>query len=381
MRKPKLKSTKAGTIYIRKRGIPKGCQYCLEGAKTVLFLNGICQNPQHCWWYCPISKERKGKEYTFADEIQINSKEELIDEINKISAKGMSITGGDPLFPSNLQKTLEYIQYVKWKRGKAFHIHLYTNGENFNELIAQELSQVGLDEIRFNPSFNNRDVIKFALNKGMSVGVEIPVVPEKEYLEKLEELILYCDSIGVNFVNLNEFEFCFPNSVQLKDRGFNLKRGTIASVEKSKEEAIKLIERVSSKVSIKIHFCSIIAKDFWQLKERYHRRAMTIKLPYEHVNEEGLLMFGQIEGSTQSLEEFYYFIQREDHIPDAFIEFKNNTIKLPLKIILNDKFLEYLNKFELKGYIIEMTPFRESEYCQITEKTPLTIFKEEYEFD
>ena len=381
MSKLKLKSTKAGTIYIRKRGIPKGCQYCLEGAKTVLFLNGICQNPQHCWWYCPISKERKGKEYTFADEIQIDSKEELIDEINKIHAKGMSITGGDPLFPSNFQKTLEYIQYVKWKKGKDFHVHLYTNGENFNEIIAQELSQVGLDEIRFNPSFNNWKVIKFALNKGMSVGVEIPVIPEKEYLEKLEELILYCDSIGADFVNLNEFEICFPNSARLKDKGFNLEQGTIASVERSKDEAIDLIERVSPKVSIKIHFCSIIAKDFWQLKERYYRRAKSIKFPYEYVNEEGLLMFGQIEGSAQSLEEFYRFIQKENQIPDAFIEFKNNTIKLPLNIIVNDKFIEYLNKFELKGYIIEMTPFRESQYCQITEKTPITIFKEEYEFD
>ena len=215
----------------------------------------------------------------------------------------------------------------------------------------------------------------------MSVGVEIPVVPKKEYLEKLEELILYCDTIGVDFVNLNEFEICFPNSAQLKDRGFNLEQGTIASVERSKDEALKLIERISPKVSIKIHFCSIIAKDFWQLKERYYRRATSIKLPYEYVNEEGLLMFGQIEGSAQSLEEFYYFIQKENQIPDNLIEFKNNTIKLPLNIILNDKFLEYLNKFELKGYIIEMTPFRELEYCQITEKTPITIFKEEYEFD
>ncbi|MFW9949927.1 MAG: radical SAM protein, partial [Candidatus Thorarchaeota archaeon] len=105
--------------------------------------------------YCPISDERKGKNDSFADEIQINSKEDLIKEINKIDAKGMSITGGDPLFSFNLEKTLEYIKFVKNNKGKSFHIHLYTNGENFNETIASQLSQAGLDEIRFNPSNGN----------------------------------------------------------------------------------------------------------------------------------------------------------------------------------------------------------------------------------
>ena len=64
MREPVIKESEAHTFYIKKRGISKGCQQCLKGTKAVLFLNGICQNPEHCRWYCPISEKRKGKNDT-----------------------------------------------------------------------------------------------------------------------------------------------------------------------------------------------------------------------------------------------------------------------------------------------------------------------------
>ena len=272
MKKPKIVHSEETNFLIRGRGIPKGCKYCLEGAKTVLFLNGICQKPDHCSWYCPISEERRGKDSTFADEIKIFSKEELWEEIKKIKARGMSVTGGEPLLNSNLEKTLNVIKYVKSVSGKKFHVHLYTNGINFNEIIARELAKVGLDEIRFHPPKNNLSNIKLALNKGMTLGAEVPVIPEEEYLKDIESLIFYLEKIGADFVNLNEFEYCVPNSQYLKERGFKLKESSIASVENSRESALYLIQKIAPKTSIKIHFCSIRAKDFYQLKNRYHYR-------------------------------------------------------------------------------------------------------------
>ena len=103
MKKIKILESKGSTYYIKGRGIPEGCNHCLKGAKTVLFLNGICQKPNHCFWYCPISEERKEKSSTFADEIKIYSKEDLLNEINVIDAKGMSITGGEPLFSTKIR--------------------------------------------------------------------------------------------------------------------------------------------------------------------------------------------------------------------------------------------------------------------------------------
>ena len=381
MKKSKIVETKSNSFYIKGRGIPLGCKFCLKGAKAVLFLNGICQGPNHCSWYCPISEERKGKDITYADEIQMNSKEELLEEINKINAKGMSITGGEPLLELNLEKTLQYIRYVKLKKGKRFHIHLYTNGINFDESIADELAKAGLDEIRFHPPKEKWDNIRNALNKGMRVGAEVPVIPDEDYIKYLEEFIIFLNKIGADFINLNEFEICFPNSESLKKRGFKLKEGSMASVVNSQETAFKLIKKLYSSVSLKMHFCSIMAKDYYQLKNRYLRRAKSIKLPFEVITEEGLLVFAQLEGKKKNLEEFHNILLSELTINQNLIAFNGENIKIPFYISIKNDFISLLEEYHLQGYIVEMTPFRISRYQQITEKNPIKEFKKEYGFN
>ncbi|MBY8987966.1 MAG: radical SAM protein [Candidatus Lokiarchaeota archaeon] len=377
MREPVIIESKAQTFYIKKKGIPKGCQQCLRGTKAVLFLNGICQNPKHCWWYCPISEKRKGKKDTYINEIQISSKEQILHELKAINAKGMSITGGDPLFESNLRKTLEYIKFIKENKGSKFHIHLYTNGLNFNEKIAVKLARAGLDEIRFNPSEEHWNVIKYALNKGMAVGAEVPVIPEVGYIDNLKKNISYLNKIGADFINLNEFEYCLPNSQNLKDRNFKLETGTIASVRNSKKCAIKLVKDIAPKVSLKIHFCTIGAKDYWQMRERYLRRAKTIKLPYEQITGDGLILFAQIEGEKLDIKKFYTILLNDIKIPQNFLSYQETNIKLPITFAMEEMLINLLIQYNLKGFIIEMTPFREEKYQQITEKTPIGLFKEE----
>ena len=165
---------------------------------------------------------------TYANEIRISSREELLEEIQKSQALGMSITGGEPLMPSNLPRTLNYLKFVKAAMGQSFHVHLYTNGVNFSEEVAESLASAGLDEIRFHPPKDRWNKVKKAVGKGMDVGAEVPLIPEKRYLQGIQDLILYLDGINADFINLNEFEYCFPNSQFLKERGFSLKRGTIA---------------------------------------------------------------------------------------------------------------------------------------------------------
>ncbi|UCD00445.1 MAG: radical SAM protein [Promethearchaeota archaeon] len=378
MNKIKIVKSEEETYYIKGRNIPKGCKYCLKGTKLVLFLNGICQKPDHCSWYCPISEERRGKNLTFANEIEINTKEELLQEIDIIDAKGMSITGGEPLSELNFEKTIDYINYIKLKKGKKFHIHLYTNGINFNEHKAELLSTAGLDEIRFHPAKENWPVIKKALNKKMKVGIEVPVIPGKEYIENLEELIIYLNSIGADFINLNEFEYCFPNSQSLKERDFQLKKGSIASVVNSHETAINLIRKLGTEVSIKMHFCPIKAKDYFQLKNRYIRRAKNVKLPYEVITEEGLLVFAQIEGKKKDLDKFYEILMSDLKVREKLISYNKVNIKIPYYISIEDNFISLLEYYKLKCYIIEMLPFRLAKYQQITEKTPIKAFKKEY---
>lgn len=378
MRKAKVIKSKENNLYIKGRGLPKGCKLCLKGQKTVLFLNGICQKPDHCSWYCPISIERRDKNLTFANEIEITSKEGLLEEVNKIDAKGMSITGDEPLSELNLEKTLDYIKYIKIQKGYKFHVHLYTNGINFNNSIARKLALAGLDEIRFHPPKEAWSNIELALNKGLVVGAEVPVIPNKEKIKELHKFIIYLNSIGVDFINLNEFEYCFPNSESLKSRGYQLKKGSIASVVNSYEVAIDLMKNLSNKVSIKMHFCLIHSKDYYQLKNRYLRRAKNIKLPFEVITEEGLLMFAQIEGNRDDIEKFSNILLTEMKINKNLILFNGNDIKLPISLSIDNQIISLFERFRLKGYIVEMIPFRQQKYQQITEKTPIKLFKEEF---
>ncbi|MFW9823408.1 MAG: radical SAM protein [Candidatus Thorarchaeota archaeon] len=378
MRKVKIIKSKEQNYYIKGRGIPKGCKLCLKGLKTVFFINGVCQKPDHCSWYCPISSERKEKDSSFANEIMINSKEELLEEINKVEAHGISITGGEPLSEMNYNKTIEYIKYIKTQKGKKFHIHLYTNGVNFNENMAEELLLAGLDEIRFHPDKEHWMSIKIAIDKGLIAGAEIPVIPNRDSIENLKELIIYLDRIKAYFVNLNEFEYCFPNSESLKERGFYLEKGSIASVVNSRQTAFELIKDLGKKISLKIHFCSITAKDYYQLKRRYLRRAKNIRLPFEVITEEGLLVYGQLEGKKEDLDRFYLKLISEMNIDKSLLHYSEDNLKLPFYIAIDNKFLSVLENSQLDGYIIEMTPFRIKEYQQITEKTPIKLYKKEF---
>ncbi len=378
MRKSNIIKSAEGNFFLKKKGIPKGCKYCLKGVKAVLFLNGICQKPNHCSWYCPISEKRRDKDISYIDEIRIFSKEDIIDELTKINAKGISLTGGEPLTKENFNKTLDYIKFLKKIMGNKFHIHLYTNGLNFSDLIANELINAGLDEIRFHPPKDKWKNIKYAMNKGISVGAEVPIIPNDAYVNDLKQFILYLDSIGADFINLNEFEYCFPNSQSLQERGYELKENTIASVKNSKENALEIMKEMGPKInSLNIHFCSIRAKDYYQLKNRYLQRAKNIRKPYETITEEGLLLYGLIEGNDENLKKIYEILIHKSRLSKKLIQFNKTSIELPYYILIEDSILDLIEKLILQPYILETLPFQRKEYKQITEKIPARIFKYE----
>jgi pyruvate formate-lyase activating enzyme-like uncharacterized protein len=145
----------------------------------------------------------------------------------------------------------------------------------------------------------------------------------------------------------------------------------------SKEMALDFIKRVGPNVSIKMHFCSIRAKDYYQLKSRYLRRAKTIKLPHEEITKEGLLMYAQIEGKRENLTKFNNLLINQHKTPKKFIFFDENSIKMPYRLVLSETFMSLLTEYNLDCNIIEIIPFREKEYFQITESTPISVFIKE----
>ena len=205
--------------------LPKGCQFCLRGRKSVIFVTGLC--PRRCF-YCPLSRERKGKDVVFVNELKVGDVRDIVREVAVSLSTGASLTGGDPLVRP--KRSLKILKLLKSEFGENFHVHLYTSGISATREVLSDLVKAGLDEIRFHPPENLVDklldiIAPFA--EKLDVGFELPVLPngEKELCEVIEKL----EKANIKFVNLNELEFSETNYAALLQRGYKLAEDYIAA--------------------------------------------------------------------------------------------------------------------------------------------------------
>ena len=257
----------------------------MKGAKLVLFITGKCA--KDCF-YCPISEERVNKDGIFANEIKVDDIEQALTEARLIKATGMGITGGEPLL--QLNRTIKFIRTFKDAFGEKFHIHLYTGLEPVPIEAVKQLLKAGLDELRLHRFEIGVDYkqLRHLLKGKVRLGIEIPIIPSM--MEQLKELFQQAEDFGIDFINLNEMEFTTLNAQQLRERGYELEIDSIASVQKSEDEAIELIEWAAAHTSLNIHFCPLSLKDGTQLRNRFKRRAQSIAKPFERISKEGLLV-------------------------------------------------------------------------------------------
>lgn len=365
-----LKESKGKSLFTGK--LPRGCQLCVRGQKAVVFLGGDCTKPDRCTWYCPISKERRGKNKRFIDEMPLEENIDVLEEIEAIDAKGISFTGGDPAITS-FDKVIEILRFVKERKGKTFHVHLYTTGIDLTMEKLEILGKNGLDEIRFHPSLDSLDIIKEAVKHVKDVGIEIPVIPTEEYRSYAKTIIRFLEESGGKFVNLNEFEFSETNADALKQKGFLLKEGTMAAVEGSLEFALSLVDWYEKEGTgrLSLHVCPIITKDQYQLKRRYLRRAKNTRKPFEIVTKDGTVLFARFEGKND--EEYSRFI--------AFLLslLKQNKTKVQVypescmayfspKLLYNIKVKSFISENGLEDNVglVEALPFKQREECEFT---------------
>jgi pyruvate formate-lyase activating enzyme-like uncharacterized protein len=277
------------SFYSWKKGkLPKGCQLCVKGYKTVVFITGLC--PNRCF-YCPVSEQKSGKDVIYANEWKITSPKDVIKEAELTNAKGAGITGGDPLV--KLDRTIKYIKLLKKKFGKSFHIHLYTPLNLVTEKTLSQLHKAGLDEIRFHPMLNKPSEwkkIELAKKFKWDVGIEIPVIPGKK-----AQTIKLIDFIKdkVDFLNLNELEISDTNVNKLVEKGFKPKDKMSYGV-KGSEQLAKEILNYLKNTKLNIHYCTTTTKDKAQLARRIKRRALNVALKTDFITKEGTLVRGAI---------------------------------------------------------------------------------------
>ncbi|MFX1465639.1 MAG: radical SAM protein [Promethearchaeota archaeon] len=313
----KIKETVGKSLVIGK--LPIGCQYCIQGQKLVLFVTGLCNKPKNCFWYCPLSENRRDRDVIYANELSVTRDSDILLEAQLMSAKGVGITGGEPLlFP---QRVNHYIRLLKDSFGARFHIHLYTNGIFLTEKLLSQLIDAGLDEIRFQPCEDISEQMKWAEEYELDVGIEVPVIPTEDSINKIKYFVRLLENIDRSFINLNEFEFTESQASELKNRGFVLKEGTFAAVQGSESTAVKLLDWILINSNITAHYCPIVTKDQYQFKNRLRRRAKNVAKPFEKVTEDGLLLKGVIKGefSKEALNELRNRLIREFNVPPMYI--------------------------------------------------------------
>lgn len=340
--------------------LAKGCQLCVKGEKSVLFVTGLCSSS--CF-YCPISDKKKNKDVVYINEWETGKFDEIKTEIKLCDSKGVGITGGDPLV--KLERTLFLIKKLKKEFGKNFHIHLYTPLRLVNNKNLEKLYKAGLDEIRFHPDFKNKKdwgKINPAKNFKWKVGIEIPVIPGMK--NQTIDLIKFLGRAKIDFLNLNELEISDTNAQKLIEKGFIPKDRVSYGVLGSEKLAFELLDYINqNKLKLNVHYCTTKLKDRVQLAKRIKKRALNAAKDYDIVTVEGILVRGAVY-----LEEIY---------PSFGYERKLKEIKNKKTLItkLRDLRNQIIKKLKLNKNLAEID---ENKLRILTQKSLVKKIKEEF---
>ena len=298
-----------------------GCEHCIKGGKMVLFVTGRCDTG--CY-YCPVSLEKKGKDVIYANELRTSSKAAIIEEAESMDATGTGITGGDPLM--NVDRTVNAIRMLKDHFGKEHHIHLYTSTMDLERI--NRVVEAGLDEIRFHPRTDMWSHMEDTPLKGIvealdiDVGIEVPALPN--HRDGLDALVGYAESVGVDFVNLNELEFSESNWDMMDRFHYGIVDDLSSAVAGSAETAQYVMDRHPD---MRIHFCSSTFKDGVQLRNRLKRKAEKSAKEYEVITEDGTVIKGVLYGD---LAEAKRMLSEEYDVPDVlmFLDEERNRLEV-----------------------------------------------------
>ncbi len=320
-----------------------------------LLVTGLCDSS--CF-YCPLSKAKKDRDVTFADEIPVSTDDDIFIEADSINSEGAGISGGEPLCV--LDRTTHYIQVLKERYGQDYHIHLYTSKSDADDETIHVLKDAGLDEIRFHPQSADWCAVSAAVELNLDVGIEVPSIPNR--VDALMKTAKRAEEMGVSFMNINELEASETNFARLTSRGLrlvSLEASAIAGSRETAEEFLHWASNATKKLSI--HFCPASYKDSIQMRNRLKRRLKNTIRPFEEQSEdEPLLILGVIRaphGHTlthSQLFEVADILQNEFDVPNDLLNVDTQRMRVEVAPWILDEIAGILRESLTMGTAIEM---------------------------
>lgn len=275
--------------------VSPGCRLCGEGHWSCLFVNNRCNC--NCF-YCPTAQvdtsipESQG--------ITFDKPESYIAYIKKFGFKGIGLSGGEPLL--TFSTTIDFLSKIKKEFNDSVYVWMYTNGTLLDEKKAAKLAETGLDEIRFDLSateYNTKN-LQLALGKIPNVTVEIPAIPDE--IEKLKNMVIELDSLGVNYLNLHQMRLTPYNFKNLFNRNYTFLHGQKVTVLESELTALEIIDFVFQHgITLPVNYCSFHYKSHYQKSAFRKKVAVFVLNDQEEINQNGFIRIIGLKGISTPL--------------------------------------------------------------------------------
>lgn len=197
------------TLYTRR--LPPGCTPCLDGQGSNLYVTGLCTRD---FFFCFNQKPRKDE--TVVHGIPIDEPAEAAAIVERYGLRSVGLSGGEPLLrPERVLALLEVLKAMP----APPRVDLYTNGDLATVDLLTRLRKAGLDAIRFDLAARDYDLtpVRRAMSVFDEVAVEIPIVPD--HMNRLEQMVLELDALGVPFLNIHELFLCAENRARVTAEG------------------------------------------------------------------------------------------------------------------------------------------------------------------
>lgn len=176
----------------------------------------------------------------------------LIDELEKLNAKFVSISGGEPLMRKDIFNIIEYIN------DKNIKISMVSNGILINQEVAKRLEKIGVQRLQIslesadeeeNDSIRGKGAFESAVKAikilaSTNIYTAVAVTPTYGG-KKLEKLIEFSKEIGADVVSIRRF-VPMGRGIQLKDQYNQYTREEFLSIINTLQDKYKGIIKINS---------------------------------------------------------------------------------------------------------------------------------------